>query len=564
MPLEPPPDYSSPLSWSDRLMWLEAALVLVVFFIHAAWPVPDVNEPHYLGKAIHFWDPNWVGDDFFLDSDDTHKVFYFSYGWLSLWLPPTAFAWVGRLITWSFLAIAWQRLSFALVPQRWWSILTAAILVTLLENAHMAGEWMIGGVEAKGFAYVFVLLGLEAMVRGRWNRTWLLLGAASLFHVLVGGWAVVAAGVAWLLSGRQRPSVLSMAPALIGGFVLSLPGLIPSLMLNRGADPETIRQAHAIYVFGRLSHHLAPSEFPPWYAARFAVLVAFWLLLRKSWVGSQRQHQLDGFIAGSLVIGLIGAIIGILGYFEPMLAAGWLRFYWFRLADIAVPIGVSTGLVAWILAHWHSRPQLVTLALAVALVLPGIYLGNMTLVRLRPAVPRADWGRVADYGSWRLACQWIAESGEVPPEARFLTPRLAQTFKWYTGHSEVATWKDIPQDPNSIVHWWRRICRLYGTGREPPFRRWYRSLARLGPDKLRALGKQYEASYVLTRSRPWLPLPEVYRNRNYAIYRLDGSGSANSHSSQRSRGTAPAAHEIERGPKPYEPGNSEAIGRETP
>ena len=57
----------------------------------------------------------------------------------------------------------------------------------------MAGEWMIGGLEAKGLAYVFVLLALGALARGRWRAVWPLLGAASAFHVLVGGWSVVAA-----------------------------------------------------------------------------------------------------------------------------------------------------------------------------------------------------------------------------------------------------------------------------------------------------------------------------------------------------------------------------------
>src|SRR5688500_11446594 len=48
----------------------EIALVFVVFATYAAWPVPDVNEAHYLTKARHFWDPAWVAGDFFLDSAD--------------------------------------------------------------------------------------------------------------------------------------------------------------------------------------------------------------------------------------------------------------------------------------------------------------------------------------------------------------------------------------------------------------------------------------------------------------------------------------------------------------
>ncbi|MHC4180705.1 MAG: DUF6798 domain-containing protein, partial [Planctomycetota bacterium] len=227
----------------------EIALVFAVFSIQGASPVPGVNEPYYLGKAIHYWNADWARGDFFLNSKDSHTVFYYTFGWLSLWLRPPALAWFGRVLTWGLLAWAWRRLSFALLPRQWCSILTAALLVCLIERYHMAGEWVVGGVEAKGFAFVLVFLSLEAVVRNRWNRAWLLLGAASAFHVLVGGWSAVAAGLAWLMVGKDRPPLRSMWPAVLGGLILSLPGLVPALMLNWGTAAETVRAANQIYVY---------------------------------------------------------------------------------------------------------------------------------------------------------------------------------------------------------------------------------------------------------------------------------------------------------------------------
>ena len=192
-------------------------------------------------------------------------MFYFSFGWLSLWLGPAALAWTGRLLTWLLLAWAWRRLSVAVVPRAWYSVLTAALFVCLMERCHMAGEWVIGGVEAKDFAYVFVFLGLEAIVRNRWNRGLLMFGAAAAFHVVVGGWAVVAAGVAWLWLVVRPPSAASPSPAPP---LRSLwPGIWaaccwrcracgPRSRLDWGVDPQTARQAHEIYVFERLPHHL--------------------------------------------------------------------------------------------------------------------------------------------------------------------------------------------------------------------------------------------------------------------------------------------------------------------
>src|SRR5262245_25750257 len=185
-------------SKARALAALEIILILGVFIIHAGSAVPDVNEPHYLSKAKHYWNPSWCSEDVFCTSADAHQVFYWTFGWLSLWLSLPALAWVGRFITWTLLAWAWRRLSVAIVPNPLYAVLSAALFVALNAHCHMAGEWVVGGLEAKGFAYVLVLLGLEQLVRNRWTWVWLLLGAAGAFHVIIGGWSVVAAGIAWL------------------------------------------------------------------------------------------------------------------------------------------------------------------------------------------------------------------------------------------------------------------------------------------------------------------------------------------------------------------------------
>ena len=39
-------------------------------------PVPGINEPHYLTKSRHDWQPEWCAGDFFLESPNAHDVFY--------------------------------------------------------------------------------------------------------------------------------------------------------------------------------------------------------------------------------------------------------------------------------------------------------------------------------------------------------------------------------------------------------------------------------------------------------------------------------------------------------
>ncbi|MBN1589249.1 MAG: hypothetical protein JW888_07025 [Pirellulales bacterium] len=492
-----------------------------MFFLHGAQPVPAVNEAHYLGKTIHFWNPDWGARDFFLNSDDTHLVFYGGFGWLSLWLSPLALAWVGRLATWWLLAWAWRRLNAAVLVRPWWSVATAAVMLWLVDHCAMAGEWIVGGAEAKGFAYVLVLLGLEAMTRERWNRVWLCLGGASMIHVLVGGWAAVAAGLAWLLSGRDhRPTLRSMWPGLVGGFLLSLPSLVPSVLLTWQVDPRIVDQANQIQVFQRLKHHLNPADFRIHLVIQFAVLVVLWLAVRRRTPHNHPVWRIHGFVAGAVFISLTGFVLAQLTVDRPDWAGALLRFYWFRLADLAVPFGVALGAPAVVELARFTRPVVSRAVVFGLVLLAGWQLGSdvvdqtarHNLLGLRePGVCRSN--------DWRDACRWIADSDTIPKDAIFLTPWMRRSFKWYTAHAEVVTSKDVPQDPQSIVEWWHRLCEVRGTGdvRVEP---WCESLAEQGESRLLELGRSYGAEYVLTATQPPLDLPIEYVNTSFVVYRL--------------------------------------------
>ncbi|MDR2115295.1 MAG: hypothetical protein LBP87_02830 [Planctomycetaceae bacterium] len=334
-------------------IFLEIVGVFVIFYIFGAWTVPDSNEPYYIGKAIHFWNPDWIPNDSFLDSKDSHWTFYVVFGWLSFFLSPNAMAWLGRFLTWGLLAWSWQRLSFALVPVRWMAIPTALAMAYYVDSFHAAGEWLLGGVEGKSFAFPFVFLGLESMLRGRWHRTWIFFGTASAFHVLVGGWSVLVAGFVWLADYRNTKTSHGFAIPwgfFIGG-LLSLFGLVPALLLDYGTPAEIVREAHQIYVFERLYHHLVPYQFTWTYLVRFLLLTTVWIMIcRFGQHQNQRQRRFEFFIWGTLILFLIGitAAYGLRN--NRILSAEILRFYWFRLSDIFVPVGVAVGVLRHFLA----------------------------------------------------------------------------------------------------------------------------------------------------------------------------------------------------------------------
>lgn len=624
------------VSWSVFLPgFVEVVLIFAVFAIYGMWPIPDSNEPYYIGKAIHYWQPDWVVGDTFLDSKDAHWFFYVTFGLLALVLGPAHLAWVGRLICWGLMAWSWRRLSRAMLPIWGAAIITASAFLCFNESFHMAGEWVAGGVEGKTFAYPFVFLGLEAAVRSRWRSCWIFLGIASAFHPLVGGWSVLCGLFAFLtLPPSRRPTLLAIFPGLVLGGLLSLPGLLPVLLLNRGAEADIIRQANETYVYLRLHHHLVPSMLPWALPVRFLLFTAVWLaatrlLFREHRKSPGDRHDktpdtfapyaiLTRFVFGAILLATVGFFIdALLGcrFQNKPLAAGLLRFYWFRTSDWAVPAGAAfVGLLLiqkyaplralaavlsrsrklpgtpsvsvfratlpWIAGRlflvafaayllidyacfglnfsWDKTPDKAVpwcgvlllffvaallfprrgkafrlelgLVLAVLMfVFPAVKFSELGDLRTRFAYSRIEPAHPIVAYYWHDACSWIRE--HTPREAVFLVPRQAATFKWNTRRSDVANWKDVPQDAEGIVRWRETVEELYSRTDEDGKRTWDSLPARLwrmDDAELLALRDKYDFDYVVCRAtidpfrgggrKPSLKM--VYNNQWYAVYRV--------------------------------------------
>ncbi len=208
-------------------------MLVSLMFIYAGDVPPMVNEAHYLVKAKNYWQPEWCSGDLFAASGKAHTTFYFLFGWPTLFVSLDTTAWIGRFIGWGMLAVGLQRLCFKLLGKQLASIGVLIVWIAGVEYGNLAGEWIVGGIEAKVPAFGLVLLGLAEVVDRKWHRVWPWLGAASAFHVLTGGWSVIAAMIAWVMTERGRDDAVKLfTPALFFGGALSLLGLVPAVALT--------------------------------------------------------------------------------------------------------------------------------------------------------------------------------------------------------------------------------------------------------------------------------------------------------------------------------------------
>ena len=552
-------------------------LIFCVFFVYAAEPVPAVNESHYLLKAYVTYHPGPLQEDIFLGSADTHWLFFRMAGLLTLFCSLDTTAWILRIAGWGLVAFGWLRLvERSRLPTIVAPFLAAAWLCGMYYG-QLSGEWVVGGSEAKVIAYALLFIGWSYLFTSKPYWVWPWLGASAAFHVLVGGWGVVATAIALLLVDlpQLRQQFKQHLMFLFLGGALSLPGLVPALQTTAGVSAAENAEASQVYVYQRIPHHLCFSKFSEKrrnafifpLAGYLVVLGAFGMLRKPSLQSApdsspkslEKQGESDvtqclknaktwlALGAATLVLAIGGIAIEQMGVqgealgwsSAPITAAKLLKFYWFRLIDPVLPMSALFALT--LIAQ--SRSLVLTQkgatslehGLSAALWIGMIALGGFVLndrfqtltrtemaeanYRSLPVRDKTPEERELIYQDWLRVCGWVEKN--TPEDGLWLTPRHQQTFKWYTHRNELACWKDIPQDSKNMLEWWERLQDAYQKDENDEWKEWT-------TERLYELRAKYGIRYVLVDRRiqeqpPLLPL--VYPlndqwNDTYAIFEI--------------------------------------------
>ncbi len=439
-------------------VWLS---FLVVSLVSA--PIPAVNEPHYLAMARHYWDSSWCAGDQFLQSFPAHRVFYQTFGWLTLWLDLATVAILGRAVSLAMLAASWTSLATRLQREDSSSpspaitaLVSAWLFVGLQALGNLSGEWLIGGFESKAIAYACVFWGVAAMLDRRIVAAAVCSGIAISFHPIVGLWHVTAMVIAEISNFKSQISNAEggrrwlLATALLA--VTALPGLLPAMQMLDAGNARTAFAANFIQVHYRLKHHLDPLDFDRVNCFGYGTVAVLWLAVVIVLFRKQMLAQPDRWWVRYVLAAALFALAGwLVGYgprpIQNMPGYQWrialLKFYPFRLFDLLLPIAVAMLMPRLVKQRWLWLVGIV--GLCWAMISTHAFPPSNQL----PSAMRADW---------RDACLWVAEN--TSKDALFHTPDEAEAFKWFAQRGEFVNRKDCPQDAAGIVEWNDRLRQI--------------------------------------------------------------------------------------------------------
>jgi len=520
-----------PAVWERVLA--EVRPVLILWAMLSLWSlmrtwIPAVNEPHYLCKAKHWWDPTWCARDFFLGSSNPHLVYYLTFGWLTKYFSLTETALIGRAVGLLLVAIGWRGLAQAFLPRFSSQCLALSLFLLCQAIVNFSGEWLIGGTESKVLSYGFALIALALTMNDRPVYAAAFLGLATAYHPLVGVWITLCVCGVLFCWRLRRPDFRPMPHLWIGAAVAwltcSLPGLIPAILtLAEPVDAHTRYAGDYLQVYYRLSHHLDPMKFAWWRYVAYAVMMAGCVFGYRGWQSQQpielqrrRAQLIFGVLLFSLLVAAVGVLLGL--RFGPpaemplfKLRLKLLKFYPFRVFDLLVPLIFSIFAANWaaqkLAANNRSERRIRSALNALAFV--GLIAGLMLPFSDRDSSRMSPEKKDA----WLQACRWIRANTDA--DALFLTPNRSWAFKWFAQRAEYVSFKDCPQEASGIVEWNERLTTLRTWAESNYDDRYYSN--REVSELIRLTGITHA---VVDRLGPFEHEPE-FENDYYRVYRFD-------------------------------------------
>lgn len=487
------------------------------------------NEVDVLPLAKQYVFPKWISEDWYLNQPPGYRlIFQTIFGNLIGNFGFLATSIIGRLFCYTLVAtgivLIGRKLTLTLP-----SLLVVVGLFVYIRRYQgiVAREWLVEGLETKAIAYGLVLLSLHFMLSGRYRPMMLMLGLATSFHVLVGGWTFFAVlGWLFLRDRKQITNLAYLAKLLLIYAIASIFAIKPIVEQLFTPNPASEIAPSYIYVFFRLPHHLNPLSWnSQWWIIFFVYLLIFSISINVLKHQKENRSYIDLAIFTGLT--LIPFMTGLA--IAPFDFQGkFLQYYPFRLGDIMLPLNTCLLFVC-ALQQTFTNQKKIYLCLCLILISIACSFQGVKFQQELFELSQFPSGEQKVDPEWKTLCHWVRD--RTPDNTNFISPPIdLESFTWLAERPTVAQYKLFPQNKGRILAWYERITDLSGNGNLLSNRNPRRSKKKeiedlltngynhLTTPQVKALMIKYKANYLVTHLGHSLELPVAYRNSRYIIY----------------------------------------------
>jgi len=371
------------------------------------------------------------------------------------------------------------------------------------------------------FAHALILIGLAALIEGKYRLPAFLAGIVLTIHLQIG--LIFALLLAPFYLVKRKP----FGPKEI--VRLAFIALVPALpafwhvaeMLQRGVNDSAFTLD---YILFRIPHHFEPASAANvvWVALHLVIQIICFI-----WMKRMRPDESPG-LRTLMIVSLASTLLAILHladfyYFRTLtfLKPQFLRFT--PLITVFGSLSLITALRAWadenkVLIGRLTFSHCVQAFLVVLIIDQGI-----ARVQANPPLYTFSVQKYSDEESaWVQLCRWINQNG---PKATYLTPPGHDGFTYLTNRSTVVEFKINPDGALYLKEWYERLNDL--SGGVLPHERGFANIlpldqayAALTSSQLMVLRQKYQADYAVLPQSSRAQFPVLFQNADYRLVRL--------------------------------------------
>jgi hypothetical protein len=476
------------------------------------------NEMDVLPAAYAVFDSEWLANDWYLSLRIPYRDLF---GWIvgafifKLGFVKTIF--LGRLISYFLFSFAFISLLKTLKIDFKLGCIALILFLTFF-SATFHGEWIIGGLETKVFAYTCVLLSINFFLTTRVGLCLLFSGLALSFHLLIGGFHLFCLAFLFAIQFLNDRSIIRKfiyhVPIFILGGAWGLYGIYDHLNLSLNSDIAI--SGWDIYVNLRVPYHVLPQlGFLP---IAFPILIAVFHFVNIRFGNDNDHKALSVYSLSTCIIAMSGLVVYLFG--ETSL----LRYYFFRFGDVIQPL-TALLIVTSLLSQYCERTwylKRVRIAFALAFL---IFLGsNYSQIKVLADYSRYSEQAMLEHSAVDLELnRWI--KNHVEKEAVLIQPLNMINFYMEAERAMFVSWKHSPQSSGDILEWYRRLKLMNRNidfdEEENPVRTIEFNYQNLSEDEIINIQKVYpEITHIIMSRENSLSFPVLFETKLHVLYKL--------------------------------------------
>ncbi len=460
--------------------------------------IPDENEEQYMLLAKQFMNPNWIKNSDGIEFPGVRLLYQFIIGTLLSYVNFESVLFSMRLLMIVSLSIVLSKLyeRFQLDNTQ---IFTHLALLFIGHQSLFAGSWMFVSVEAKGFAWILILLSIYYILSKRLYLSLILMIAGSYFHFLEGFYSFCFIAVTIYFNknklGYSNKELIIMSVMYITAILPMVLYLTPATQQSASnLSPST----NWIYSYFRHPHHAALYPDFTYFLHKhlFGILLTF-IGLIFSIVAFINEKIFEIKFSKSFVISSSAITILLVSVSFLDRDGGILKFYLYRINTLTTFILTMLIMVwIWRLIKEEYKPQ----TKAILIMLSTVSLFNLSLTNAHTYKKYFfSKDEVADI------CSYIKSNTAENDEIISFIDDLSVSRK--AERELFSVYKFVPAEMNKIHNWYFRVME--------------QRKAKADLNYLDILAVKYGVNHVLIDKDEKLPSTfEIkYQNSKYAFYK---------------------------------------------